>query len=191
MTNMLGVAAERKLAIACEQRLGQIVQVATLFELGQICSPTGSVKPRKPFGAAIALTDTDIWLLELRFWVIGFTVGRVIGRCPRAGLAAHWRHRRWAWPNVWKAELSWPDTAQYVEGTLMSGQDVDRLIGVLAADEFHRKLAPRAPGAERARTGYGSQLTESATPRRPYVCLGVWRCDLRPQPRLRGPGRSN
>ena len=142
---MLGIAAERKLATACEQRLGQIVHVASLFELSQICSPAGSFKPGKPLGAAIALTDTDIWLLDLRFWVVGFNLGPVIGRCPRAGLVAHWSHRRRAWPNVWKAELSWPDAALYIEGTLMSGADVDRLIGLLASDEFHRKLRQAAP----------------------------------------------
>ena len=142
---MIGIAAERKLATTCEQRLDQIVHVAGLFELSQICSPAGSLKPRRPLSAAIALTDTDIWLLELHFWVVGFSIGRVIGRCPRAGLVAHWSHRRWAWPNVWKAELSWPDAALYMEGTLMSGADVDRLIGLLTSDEFHRKLRNAAP----------------------------------------------
>lgn len=142
---MIGVAAQHKLVTSCEQRLGQVVHVASLFELGEVRSSAGSLKLHQPLSAAIALTDVDIWLLELHWWVVGFKIGRAIGRCDRVGLAAHWRHRWWTWPNVWKAELSWPDSAIYVEGTLMSGPDTNRLMGLLASDELQREVRRPRP----------------------------------------------
>ena len=63
-------------------------------------------------------------------------MGGVLCRFPRLGLVSQWRHRSWAWPAVWAAELSWPELTTYVTGSLIGGQDADRLMGLLAADEF-------------------------------------------------------
>lgn len=142
---MFGVATDTTLAIACERRLGRIVDGASMFDLHRLATPAGSLKPSRPLSAVIALTDDDLWLLECRFWVVGFNVNRVLGRCPREGAVAYWRHRWWAWPDVWKAELSWPERASYIEGTLMAGSDADRLMGLLASDEFGRGLVRSAP----------------------------------------------
>lgn len=145
MTGMIGVAAERTLASACEQRLGLVVDVASMFDVRVLSSPAGSFEPRKPLGVVIALTEVDLWLLEFRFWVIGFRVGAALCRWPRHDLVATWHHRWWAWPNVWKAELSWPESGLYLEGALMSGADADRMTGLLVSDELHRELRCSAP----------------------------------------------
>jgi hypothetical protein len=142
---MIGVPVQHTLATACEQRLGRIVDAATTFDLHRLSSPAGSLKLRTPLRLVLALTDTDIWLLEFRHWVVGFTIGATLGRFPRRGLAPHWRHRRWAWPAVWKAELSWPETATYVEGAMIGGEDADRIMGLLASDELRRELGRSAP----------------------------------------------
>jgi hypothetical protein len=142
---MIGVPVQDTLATACERRLGRIVHVASIFDLHRISCPAGSLKTRKPPRVVLALTDEDIWLIELHHWVVGFCVGAVMGRFPRRGLVAHWRHRRWAWPAVWKSELSWPDSAIYVEGALIGGEDADRIMGLLAFDELHRALRLSAP----------------------------------------------
>jgi hypothetical protein len=110
--------------------------------------PAGDLKPRKPRRVVLALTDQDIWLLEFRHWGIGFTIGAVRGRLPRDGLVAHWRHRRWIWPAVWRAELSWPDSATYVEGEMITGDDADRIMGLLASDSLLRELGRAAPAFE-------------------------------------------
>ena len=145
---VIGVPVEQKLRIACEQRLGAAVQAASTFNLIRVRSPAGNLKPRRPLRVALALTDRDVWLLEFRYWVAGFDVAAALCRLPRSGLFSHWRHRSWAWPAVWKAELSWPEAATYVVGSLIGGDDADRIIGLLAADEFDAIQAMASAGDE-------------------------------------------
>jgi hypothetical protein len=133
---MIGVPIGPRLALACERRVGRVVHVASTFNLRRIASPAGNFQPRKPLRVVTALTDDELWLLELRQWGIGFHVGAVLCRFPRHCLVAEWRHRPWAWPAVWKVELSWPLLATYVVGSLIGGEDADTLMGLLTADEF-------------------------------------------------------
>jgi hypothetical protein len=133
---MIGVPVEDRLALACERRLGQAVRAASTFNLHRIASPAGNLKPRKPLRVVLAMTDEEVWLLEFEYWVVGFDVGAALCPFPRGGLVSQWRHRWWAWPAVWKAELSWPELATYVVGSLIGGEDTDRIMGLLTADEF-------------------------------------------------------
>jgi hypothetical protein len=144
------VAAQTKnhFVTACEHRLGLVVDASSRFELRCVCSPDGSVKLNRPLSTVMALTDQNVWLLELRRSVLGVRVGRALGCCPRRGLVAHWRHCRWAWPNVYQAELSWPERATYIEGSLMGGPDSDGLLGILLSDELNRELARAAPSRD-------------------------------------------
>ncbi len=61
---MIGVPVEQKLAMACEQRLGRVVDAASTFNLRHVASPAGSFKPRKPLRLVVAMTDGDLWLLS-------------------------------------------------------------------------------------------------------------------------------
>lgn len=133
---MIGVPVDEKLAMACERRLGRVVDVASTFNLQSVASPAGNLKPRKLLRLVAALTEDDLWLLEFGYWVVGFEVGAALCRFPRPGLVSHWRHRSWAWPTVWKVELSWPDLATYVAGSMIGGDDANRLMGLLVAGEL-------------------------------------------------------
>jgi hypothetical protein len=133
---MIGVPVEHQLAMACEQRLGRVVDVASCFNLQRVTSPVGNFKPRKSLRVVLALAASDLWLLESRYWAVGFDVGGVLCRFPRLGLASRWHHHSWAWPAVWKVELSWPELATNITGSLIGGGDADRMMGLLAADEF-------------------------------------------------------
>jgi hypothetical protein len=133
---VIGVPAEHKLATACEERLGRVVDVASTFNLQRVTSPVGNFKPRKSLRVALALTESDLWLLELRYWAVGFDVGGVLCQIPRLGLVSQWRQRPWAWPDAWKAKLSWPQLATYATGSMIGGRDADRMLGLLTADEF-------------------------------------------------------
>lgn len=135
---MIGVPVDQKLATRCEHRVGRVVEVASVFNLQRVASPAGNLEPRKSVRIVLALTEKDVWLLEFRYWTVGFDVGGVLCRFPRLGLVSQWRHRSWAWPAVWKVELSWPELATYVTGSLIGGDDADRIMGLLAADEFDR-----------------------------------------------------
>lgn len=133
---MIGLPVTDNLLTACEHRLGRVVDVASTLNLRRVASPAGNFKPRKPLQVVAALTEDDLWLLEFRYRVVSFEVGAVLCRLPRRGLVSQWRHRSWAWPAVWKVELSWPELATCVQGTLIGGDDADRIQGLLAADEF-------------------------------------------------------
>jgi hypothetical protein len=133
------------LAVASERRVGHIVATAAAFELERIHSPAGTLTPGTHQRLVLALTDTDVWLLELRQRLLAVSAGAVLGRLPRNGVVAHFRHRRWNWPLVWRAELSWPEAAILVEGAMLSGDATDQLIGLLTADEFARELDRGAP----------------------------------------------
>jgi hypothetical protein len=135
---VIGVPFEDTLATACERRMGRRVLVASTIHVRRAASPNGRARPRRPERMVIALTDTDLWLLEYRYRVIGFSIGTVLCRWPRRVAVAHWRRRWWAWPSVWRLELSWPTRAFFIEGDLMSGRDADLLIGLMASDEFGR-----------------------------------------------------
>jgi hypothetical protein len=145
---MLGVATEEALVRACERRLGRVVEVAATFDLRRLAVPGCTLKPRKAKEVVIALTDEQIWLLDVRDWAVWFSVGRVLGHLPRRGVVAHWYRRWWAWPTVWRAELSWPESSTYVEGSLPSCKDTERLIGLMTMDELGRELARSAPASE-------------------------------------------
>lgn len=145
---MIGVPVEHKLTIACEQRLGRAVDVASTFNLQGIMSPAGNFKPRKPLRVAVGLTQSDVWLLDFHYWALGFDVGGVLCRVPRRGLVSQWRHRSWAWPAVWRVELSWPELATYITGSLIGGDDANRIMGLLAADEFDGAQATGGPADE-------------------------------------------
>ena len=49
---------------------------------------------------------------------------------------------------MWKARLSWPELATYVTGSMIGGQDADRLVGLLAADEFDAVCATATATAD-------------------------------------------
>jgi hypothetical protein len=142
---MIGLPNEQTLAIACERRIGYEVRAASTFELRCVSARGVRTKPRRREQIVIALTDHDLWFLEYRYRVVGFTIGSVLTHWPRCAVIAAWRHRRWAWPSVWRLELSWPGRAFYIEGDLMSGQDADALIGLMACDDFDR--SPTSPAA--------------------------------------------
>jgi hypothetical protein len=146
---MIGVPVEHKLAMACEHRLGRVIDVASLFNLRRVTSPVGNLSPRRPLRLVVALTESDLWLLEFRYWAVGFDVGGVLCLFPRLGLASQWHRRRWAWPAVWKAELSWPELATYVTGSLIGGDDANRMMGLLAADEFDRAQGMSVPSEKK------------------------------------------
>lgn len=139
---MIGVPIEQTLATACERRIGQEVRVASTLRLRRVSSPDGRIKARKREEVVIALTESDLWFLEYRYWVFGFRVGGVLARWPRRSAVAHWRHRWWAWPAVWRLELSCPAGPFYVEGDLMSGPDADAMIGLMACDDLERAGIP-------------------------------------------------
>jgi len=141
---MIDIPAERTLATACERRVGQEVRVASTLHLRRVSSPDGRIKARKREAIVIALTESDLWFLEYRYWGLGFTVGAVLARWPRRAVVAHWRHRWWAWPAVWRLELSCPAGPFYVEGDLMSGTDADAMIGLTACDDLERACVPAA-----------------------------------------------
>jgi len=145
---MIGAAAEDALVRAVEQRLGQVVQVAATVHVRVISCPEGQMRPRTPEHTVIALSGDNLWLLELRDRAIAFSVGAALACLPRRGLVAHWRHRGWAWPTVWRLELSWPSLSTYIEGDLVSCNDTNKLMGLLAADDLDRALqhAPPAIG---------------------------------------------
>jgi hypothetical protein len=145
---MIGIPVDDKLAFACEQRLGRVVHVASTFHLRRIASPVGSFNPRKPLRVVVALSEDDLWLLEFGYWVVGFEVGVALCRFPRSGLVSQWRHRSWAWPAVWKVELSWPDLATYVAGSMIGRDDANRLMGLLVADELDRASTTAAAADE-------------------------------------------
>ncbi len=113
--------ADESFALACERRLGQIVRVASTFNLHRVVSPAGNLKARKPLRVALATTDDDLWLIEFHYWVVGFDVGAALCRFPRHGLVSQWRNRWWGWPAVWQATLSWPTLGTYVVGSLIGG----------------------------------------------------------------------
>jgi len=142
---MLGVATEEALVHACEQRLGRVVEVAATFDLRCLDVPGGSLRPRKPKEVVIALTDDHFWLLDVRDRALWFSVARVLGYVARRGLVAHWHRRWWAWPTVWRAEFSWPESSTYIEGSLPNCKDTEKLIGLLTTDELARELARPAP----------------------------------------------
>jgi hypothetical protein len=145
---MIGLPIEHKLAIACERRIGRVVDVASTFNLRRVASPAGNFNPRRPLPVVVALAEDDLWLLEFRYRLVGFDVGAVLCRFPRRGLVSQWHNRSWAWPAVWKADLSWPELATYVQGSLIGGVDADRFMGFLAADEFDGAKAQRHPTTE-------------------------------------------
>jgi hypothetical protein len=61
---------------------------------------------------------------------------------------SQWHHRLWAWPAVWKAELSWPDMAMVVVGWMIGGDDANRLMGLLVADDLDRASITAAAADE-------------------------------------------
>jgi hypothetical protein len=129
----------------CERRIGSRVEAASAFTISRLVSPVGAVHLRRPRRVAIALTDDCVWLLELRNGLRSPSVGAVLGHFPRDGLVARWRRQRWTLARGWWAELCWPATAAYIEGSVGAGPDADRIIGLLAADEFERDLRRPAP----------------------------------------------
>jgi hypothetical protein len=143
----IGLPARRLLADACERRLGRVVVCAGVFDLRRLASPEGIIEWCKPHRLVVALTETELWIIELRHYVFAPKVGAVLGQFPRQRLVAQWHHRRRAWPMVWSAELSWPESATLVEGSMMNDPDTDTFIGLLAADEFERELRRDPPGA--------------------------------------------
>ena len=145
---MIGVPVDEKLAMACDRRLGRVVDVASTFNLRRVESPVGNLKARKPLRVVMALTQDDLWLLEFGYWVVGFEVGPALCRFPRPGLVSRWRHRSWAWPAVWKVELSWPDLATLVVGSMIGGDDANRLMGLVVADELDRASTTAAVADE-------------------------------------------
>jgi len=139
---MIGVPVDDSLTTACERRVGRRICVATILDVRRAACPAARTKARKRDSVAIALTDTDIWFLEYRYWIVGFTVGAVLTHWPRGALVAHWRRRPWAWPSVWRLELSWPERGFYIEGDMMGGADADLMIGLMTADELDRVATP-------------------------------------------------
>ena len=118
------------LTAAAEQRLGKLVDVAVLFELRHLASPSGHLRLRRPLRVLLARTDDALYLLEYRYRVLACRVGGVICDLPRRGLVAQCKRQPWAWPMTWRAEFSWPDAATFMAGALMASDEADRLVGL-------------------------------------------------------------
>lgn len=112
-------------------RLGRVVDVASTFNLERVTSPVGGFKARQSLRVVLAPTESELWLLEFRYWAVGFGVGGILCQFPRVGLVSQWRHRPWAWPAVWKVELPWPELATYSTGSMTGGPDADRMVCLL------------------------------------------------------------
>jgi hypothetical protein len=136
--------SDLRLVVACEQRLAQRVHVTCPFDLRRLMSPVGGLQPRRSCRVAVALTDEDIWLLELRRRLASVGVGAVLGHFPRRGLVAQFRKQGWPAPRGWTAEFCWPATATYVEGVIYASADAELIIGLLAADELEPELGRSA-----------------------------------------------
>jgi hypothetical protein len=142
---MIGVPVENTLATGCERRIGQQIRAASTIHVRRVTSPEGRLKTRKREAMVIALAESDVWFLEYRYWIVGFSVGAVLCRWPRHELIVHWRRWWWAWPSVWRLELSWPGRAFYIEADLIAGPDADATIGLTACDAFERAVISAAP----------------------------------------------
>jgi hypothetical protein len=115
-----------KLALLCERRIGHPVAVAARI---RVETDQGRRRTR-----ALAIAAGQLWWLELGGWPRR-TVGRVLGWRPLEGLAAHTERRR---NGGYVIELSWPAQCELYTGTLLAGEDAERLVGQLAADAFAR-----------------------------------------------------
>jgi hypothetical protein len=125
--------ARGSLAEAAQARIGRRVHVAIVLELGARGS-AGLLRARgEPM--LLAITDTDVYLLDCRRTTFGLRVGGVLDHLPRTGLVSQWRQRRLAVT----AELSWPEAHVYLTARTRSGPDTDRAIGLLMSSELERR----------------------------------------------------
>jgi len=138
---MIACPAGQELALACERRLGRVVEVAVVFYVRQVISPGGRLKPARRMRVVLALAPEAIYLSEFSYWLCGMRIGAVLSYLPREGLVARFRRRWWAWPSEWMAELCWPESGLLIAGELADGEDFQRLAGLLAADEFAHELS--------------------------------------------------
>jgi hypothetical protein len=142
---MIGDPVEASLATECEHRIGERVLAASTLHVRRAVSPDGRVTPRKREPTVMALTESDVWFLEWQYRLFGAKVGAVLCSWPRRAAVASWDHRWWAWPSVWRLELSWPAQAYYIEGEMIAGADAERMIGLMTHDDLARAPAPRIP----------------------------------------------
>lgn len=120
------------LAEAAQARIGRRVHVAIVLELGKR-GPPRLLGPRSE-PMLLAVTETDVYLLDCRRTTLGPRVGGVLDHLPRAGLVSHWRQRRLKVT----AELSWPEAHVYLTGRTRPGPHTDRVIGLLMSSELER-----------------------------------------------------
>lgn len=120
------------LAEAAQARIGRRVHAAIVLELGR----RGATRLLGPRAAPmlLAITDTDVYLLECRRTTLGPRVGGVVDHLPRTGLVSQWRRRRLAVT----AELSWPEAHVYLTARARPGPQTDLAIGLLMSSELER-----------------------------------------------------
>jgi hypothetical protein len=128
--SLLGAPAS--LAEAAQARIGLPVHAAIVLELGAR-RPTSLMGTRSE-RVLLAVTDSDVYLLDCRRTTLGPRVGGVIDHLPRTGLVSQWQHRRL---DV-KAELSWPESHVYLIARARRGEQTDRAIGLLMTSELDR-----------------------------------------------------
>ncbi len=141
---MIASPGGEELVHACERRLGRVVEVASVFYVRRAVSPNGRFGSPKPMRVVLALTSDALYLLEFRYWLFGLSIGSVLSRLPRHGAVPHCRHRWWAWPSPWRVDLAWPELVLLVVGELPGGPDSDRIVGLLASDEFEDQVLRQA-----------------------------------------------
>lgn len=78
-------------------RLGELVDVAVVFDLRHLATPSGRLRLRRPVRVLLARTEEAFYLLEYRYRVFGCRIGGVICDLPCGGLVAHCERQPWAW----------------------------------------------------------------------------------------------
>lgn len=118
--------ARRPLTAKAEDRIGKPVRAAVVF--------TVTHQPPRAFKGVLAITDSDVYLLDYREALLGTQVEGVREHYPRAGLLTRWDRRRLRVT----AQLSWPDSRYkgYIAGWTRPGREADKLFGLLTASEF-------------------------------------------------------
>jgi hypothetical protein len=93
MGKVLTLPTSPALRIAAERRLGELVDLAVVFDLQYLASPSGQLNLRRPIRVLLARTDNALYLLDYGYQLLGFRVGGVICDLPRHGLVAHCARR--------------------------------------------------------------------------------------------------
>lgn len=124
--------SRRSLADAAQARIGHRVHAAIVLEPGR--GGALALLGRRVEPVLLAITETDVYLLNCRRTTFGPRVGGVCDHLPRTGLVSQWQRRRLAVT----AELSWPDEHVYLTARTRPGPQTDLVIGLLMSSELER-----------------------------------------------------